>query len=102
MRAYPLSPDGSVGGGRTIAQVPGGDGMCVDAEGNLYVACTGGIRILQADGRELGVINVPEQPANCAFGGKDLRTLYITARTSLYMIRLNARGWQVQLDGTKK
>lgn len=46
-------------------------------------------------GRHLGIIPVPEKTANVAFGDADFRTLYITASTSLYRIRLKNRGWDV-------
>lgn len=102
LRAYPLNFDGTVDRGKTIAQTPQGDGMCVDADGGMYVACTEGVYVLDKNGKQLGIIKVPEQPSNCVFGGANLQTLYITAKTSLYKIRLSSRGWQVQLDGVKK
>lgn len=74
------------------AAVPGADGMAVDAVGNLFVTTSTGIRVFAPDGTMWGEIDVPEQPANCAFGGADRRTLYITARTSLYRVELAAPG----------
>ena len=102
LRSYPLKEDGSVDAGKTIASTPGGDGMCLDEKGNLYVTSKDGVRIFDKEGKQIGLIPVPEVPANCVFGGEKLQTLYITARTSLYKIDLNARGWQAQLDGEKK
>lgn len=68
------------------------DGMKIDAEGNLYCAGPGGIWILSPKGKHLGTLITPEVPANCHWGDRDARTLYITARTSLYRIRLNIVG----------
>ena len=60
--------------------------------GHLYVTSIGGIWVFDATGKALGVIAVPEQPANLAWGDGDWRTLYITARTSLYRLRLKVPG----------
>jgi gluconolactonase len=62
----------------------GGDGLAIDSEGNLYITTATGIQVYSPAGKLLGTIEVPEQPANCAFGGEDNRTLFITARTGLY------------------
>jgi gluconolactonase len=57
------------------------DSMCVDAGGNVYVASINGITVLDPSGKSLGVIATPNQtPTNCAFGGPDQRTFFITAR----------------------
>src|SRR5574340_520156 len=72
---------------------PGGpDGMKVDTAGNLYCTGPGGIWIFSPSARHLGTIQFPEVPANCAWGGEDGKTLYVTARTGLYRIRLNIAG----------
>jgi sugar lactone lactonase YvrE len=113
IRAFDVQPDGSLVNGRLFAETPlpetldpedgPPDGMKVDGEGHLYVTSIGGIWIFDARGKPLGVIGVPESPANLAWGDGDWRTLYITARTSLYRIRLAVpgvptgsarRGWQ--------
>ena len=47
---------------------------------------------LNPKGKLVGKIPVPEGPANCCFGGKDYKTLYITARKSLYRVRMNIAG----------
>jgi gluconolactonase len=67
------------------------DGMKVDREGNLYVSAPGGLWILSAEGNLLGKIVTPERPANMAWGD-DGRTLYMTAHTGLYKIRVNTGG----------
>jgi gluconolactonase len=68
------------------------DGMALDFEGRLYVTTDLGIQVFRPDGRPITTIAVPETPANCTFGGPDMKVLYITARTNLYSIRLNATG----------
>lgn len=68
------------------------DGMKVDRKGNLYVSGPGGVWILSEDGRHLGTIRGPELPANFAWGDADARTLYFTARTGLYRMRLGIPG----------
>lgn len=68
------------------------DGLKVDRLGNLYCTGPGGIWVFSAGGEHLGMIELPEVPANCAWGDEDGRTLYITARTGLYRIRLNVEG----------
>ena len=66
--------------------------MRVDVKGNLYTTTGGKIHIHTSDGAKLGQIDVPEGPANLCFGGDDLRTLFITARTSLYSVRMQQAG----------
>jgi len=68
------------------------DGMKVDREGNLYVCGPGGIWLLSPDGEHLGTLRLPESPHNLAWGDDDARTLYVTALTSVYRIRLAIPG----------
>lgn len=68
------------------------DGMKIDREGNLYCTGPGGIWVLTPAGKALGVIHFPETPANLHWGDADGQMLYVTARTSLYRIRLNIPG----------
>ena len=73
------------------------DGMKVDKEGNLFVSAPGGLWILSPEGKLLGKIVTPEHPANMAWGDADGKTLYMTAHSSLYKIRVNTGGkfsWQ--------
>lgn len=67
------------------------DGLAVDRSGNLFATGPGGIWVLNAKGTLIGMIAPPERPANAAFGG-DGQTLFMTARTGLYQIRLNTTG----------
>jgi gluconolactonase len=68
------------------------DGMKVDVEGRVFCTGPGGTWVFAPDGTRLGVIRTPEVPANCAFGGPDLRTLFLTARTSVYALRVKVPG----------
>lgn len=68
------------------------DGMKVDVEGRVYCTGPAGTWVFAPDGRRLGVIRTPEVPANLAFGGPDLKTLFFTARTSVYSLRVKTPG----------
>ena len=63
------------------------DGIKVDPDGRLYVCGPGGIWVLSPDGDRLGLLRLPEDPHNLAWGDADGRTLYITALTSVYRLR---------------
>lgn len=95
--AYDIADDGTVRNGRVFADVtaekdPGvPDGMKVDSLGNVWATGPGGIWVFSPAGKHLGTIKMPEQPANCNWGG-DWKSLYITARTSLYRIKLSVAG----------
>jgi len=68
------------------------DGMKVDTEGRVFCTGPGGTWVFAADGIRLGIIRTPEVPANLAFGGPDLRTVFFTARTSVYTLRVKVPG----------
>jgi gluconolactonase len=68
------------------------DGMKLDVEGRVYCTGPGGTWVFAPDGTHLGIIRTPEIPANLAFGGPDLRTLFFTARTSVYAMRVKVPG----------
>jgi gluconolactonase len=100
---YRVQPDGSVTGGALFldpfadkttdpkaTDVP--DGIRVDKKGNLYGSGPGGVWIISPDGKHLGTIKVPERVANVAWGDKDAKTLYVTASTSIYRIKLKIPG----------
>ena len=95
--AYDVNPDGSLANGRVFADVTAEkatglpDGMKVDSQGNLYASGPGGIWIFSAAGKHLGTIKPGETPANCNWGD-DGKSLYITAETSLYRIKLAVAG----------
>jgi gluconolactonase len=97
--AYRFHPDGSISDGRTFGAEDGAseegvpDGMRVDKAGNLFVVGPKGIWIWNPSGVHLGTIELPEQPANLAWGGPDSSTLYITATRSVYTIQTHTRGF---------
>lgn len=68
------------------------DGMKVDAKGRVFCTGPGGIWVLEPDGRHIGTIRLPEMAVNLAFGGDDLRTLFVTAVTSVYTLRVRTPG----------
>jgi gluconolactonase len=97
VRAFDVRPDGTLDNSRLLADMdhpqPGSpDGMKVDEQGHLYVAGATGLWVFEPDGTRLGVIVFPERPANLAWGDQDRRTLYVTARTSLYRVRTRVAG----------
>jgi len=102
---YPVNPDATLGTGELFFDMtfaPGEDaldGVKVDLHGNRYASGPGGLWILSPGGRHLGTIAGPEHPHNLAWGGEDGRTLYLTAQTGLYRIRLNIPG--VRPGGTR-
>lgn len=107
VRAFHVRQDGTLENGRVLARPPEGqelrpDGMKVDVEGNLYVTGLGGVWVFDAAGKHLETIETPERPANCAFGGPDRRTLYVTARSSVYRIKLRHRGATLDWRTKKK
>ena len=97
--AYDLDADGAVRGVRHFADMPSDtdtngvpDGMKVDAEGRVYCTGPGGCWVFDPNGALMGVIRLPEYPANCAWGGADGRTMFFTANTSVYSARMRTRG----------
>ncbi len=77
------------------------DGMKVDVEGRVFCTGPGGTWVFAPDGTKLGIIRTPEVPANLAFGGPDLRTLFFTARTSVYTLRVKIPGRPLPWYGTR-
>ena len=66
--------------------------MKVDAEGRVFCTGPGGTWIIDQQGELIGVLRTDEVPANCAFGGSDYRTLFLTARSSVYTVRVKTPG----------
>lgn len=87
---YRIKKDGSLGNRKLIAP-EGSDGMTLDERGNLYLTRSG-VEVYSPEGTRILSIKVPEGPANVCFGGKDRKTLFITARTGFYSLRMNVRG----------
>lgn len=97
IRAFDVQEDGRIANGRLWAELVGtapgvADGMKVDRENNLYCTGPGGIHIFTPDATWLGVIMTPERAANFTWGDDDGQTLYITATTSLYAVRMRVAG----------
>lgn len=97
--AYDVQEDGTITNERKFAELyltgdvldkleksSGADGMKVDAEGNLYVATFAGVQLFNKEGAFQGIIYVPNYPVNLAFGGDDMKTLYITSLDKIYSI----------------
>lgn len=95
---YRVLPDGSVTDGSLLLDASSDpakgspDGLRVDVKGNIYSAGPGGVWIISPEGKHLGTIKVPEVVSNVAWGDRDGKTLYITASTSVYRIKLNNVG----------
>jgi len=95
---YDVARDGALSNGSVfhdMTSAPGDDaidGIKVDTAGNVYVCGPGGVWVLASDGSQLGLLRLPEDPHNLAWGDDDARTLYITALTSIYRIRLLVAG----------
>lgn len=97
VRAFDVRADGSLANSRIFADMdhpqPGSpDGMKVNETGQLFVTGATGVWVFEPDGTLLGVIVTPERPANCAWGDADRQSLYMTAQTSLYRIRVKVPG----------
>jgi len=93
VRAYDLDRNGTASNERVLISGVDGvpDGIRVDEKGNIYVTARG-LAIYSPVGKLLHTIEIAETPANCAFGDPDFKTLYITARTSVYRVRLDVKG----------
>ncbi len=103
IRVFDISADGTLQNGRIFAELKyenmegRPDGMKMDTEGNLYVAggLVGSVWVFDPAGKLIGLIEFPEGPANLAWGGEDWRTLFVTARTSVYRLPMNVAGVSV-------
>jgi len=87
---YGINPDGTLFGKKLFAP-QGSDGVTMDSLGNIYLTADS-VNVYTPDGRLIETIEVPEKPSNVCFGGKDSKTLFITARTSLYAIDMQVAG----------
>jgi len=96
VRKYVVNADGSLGAQAKFLELDTDmqpDGIEVDLAGNVFIATKAGVMVFKADATKIGVVVVPEQPTACAFGGKDLKTLYITTQgTRIYQITVNVPG----------
>lgn len=102
MRAYAVKAPGKLGKERVFCELrqkkkggnSGGDGLTVDVKGNLYITSGLGLQVFTPKGKFLGIIKLPQQPANVTFAGKDNKTLYVTARSGVYTVEMPIRGHQ--------
>ena len=104
IRAFDVADDGALSNNRVFAEmfsaedgVP--DGMKVDMEGRIYCTGAGGCWVFDPSGHQLGIIRLPEIPANCAWGEADNRTMLFTARTSVYSLRMKTPGTRIPAAG---
>jgi hypothetical protein len=87
--AFDVLADGSLANPRLFVE-EGGEHVTTDADGNVYIAA-GQIMVFNPAGDRIGVIHTPRRPTSLVFGGPDRRTLFITARDSLYSVSIS--GW---------
>jgi gluconolactonase len=97
IRIFDVQDCGLLTNGRLWGQLEGSgagpaDGIKIDSHGNVYCTGPGGIHVLDPDANYLGIIHLPEQTANLCFGDDDMRSLYITASTSLFRLRVHLPG----------
>ena len=99
---YDVHADGTVSHGRRFADMPSPDatngvpdGMKVDVEGRVYCTGPGGCWVFDPAGTLIGIIRLPEYPANCAWGGPDNQTMFFTANTSIYSLRMTTPGTRI-------
>lgn len=97
IRALPVGEGGKLSRGKVFAEIKPGvpDGFRVDTEGNVWTSCKDGVICIDAKGKPLGKIKVPQMVANLTFGGPKRNRLFITATKSLYAIYVAATGAQV-------
>jgi gluconolactonase len=98
IRVFDVHEDGAVSGGRLFADLvqdgPGvADGMKIDTEGNLFCSAPGGLQIFDFEGNLTARIFMPEVAANFAWGGADFKTMYLTATSSLYALKMSIAGF---------
>lgn len=87
---YTIEPDGTLSGKIPFAP-EGSDGMTIDSKGNIYLTFIK-VHIYNKKGVRIGEIKLPEGPSNICFGGADRKTLFITARSSVYTLRMKVKG----------
>ena len=87
---YTINADGTLSNKKLFAP-EGSDGMTIDNEGNVYLTVDA-VHVYNSTGNLIETIEIPERPANVCFGGKDKQTLFITARTSLYSVKMMVKG----------
>ncbi len=91
---FAVAADGTLDQGRVFCTIDKGgpDGIRVDTAGRVWSSAGDGVQIFAPDGKRIGKILVAESPANLCFGGADGKTLFITARKSLYSVKVAVTG----------
>jgi gluconolactonase len=89
--SFDIAADGTLTNRQLFVDM-GSDGMTLDSEGNVYLTSGPAVQVISPSGQKLESISVPEIPANVCFGGKDKQTLFITARTGFYGIKMRVHG----------
>ncbi len=88
---YDIEKDGVLKNRKTFCEM-GSDGMTIDEEGNVYLTLGKAVTVFNKNGGKVVTIDVPEGTTNVCFGGKDMHTLFITAGTSLYSVKMRVKG----------
>ncbi len=88
---YTIAENGSLTD-KTLFVSVGSDGMTIDSEGNIYLTNENGVQVYTSSGSLIETIDVPLDPTNVCFGGKDGKTLFITAKTAVYSLAMNVKG----------
>lgn len=89
IKKYAVAADGTLGAGALFGEVDNGsdlDGIAIDEAGNVYAAVKTGVEVFKPDGQKWGKITTDKQATNVAFGGNDLKTLYITTNGAVYQV----------------
>ena len=87
---YSINSDGTLSN-KTFFAPEGSDGMSIDNKGNVYLT-NKTVSVFDKTGKKIAAIEVPEQPSNVCFGGKKRDILFITARTSVYTLKMKVKG----------
>lgn len=87
---YAIQPDGNLAN-KTFFAPEGSDGMTIDNRGNVYLT-NKFVSVFDKTGKKIAQIEVPEQPSNVCFGGKKQDILFITARTSVFTLKMKVKG----------
>ena len=102
--AWDVQPDGTLRNFRTHAALEGlprneqgqvrggGDSICVDGAGRIYVSSSTGVQVISPEGKYLGTIPIPLPPQSVAFAGPDKKTLYVVGRGAVYEVAMLAQG----------
>jgi gluconolactonase len=88
---YDIEKDGALKNRKQFC-AQGSDGMTIDASGNVYFTLGRAVSIYDKSGKKVATIDVPENATNVCFGGKDMKTLFVTAGTGFYSIPMKVKG----------